>query len=61
MYYHFEYESGGNAYIAKSEEERDQIIARHEMQGEVVRELWPGFYIIEDTPKNPYLASDFKA
>ena len=48
MYYHFEYSSGGNPYIAKTEKERDRIIRKHTKAGDLVNEIKPGFYIIGD-------------
>lgn len=53
MFYHFEYTSGGNPYIAKTETERDRIIKKHERTGEKVAEIRAGFYIIDDKAKNP--------
>lgn len=51
MFYHFDYVSGGNAYIAKTETERDRIIKRHEEKGETVTLIREGFYIIDDYKK----------
>ena len=48
MYYHFEYSSGGNPYIAKTDKERDRIINKHIKAGDLVNEIKPGFYIIGD-------------
>ena len=48
MIYHFEYTSGGNPYIAKTENERDRIIKKHETAGDKVTEIRTGFYIIDD-------------
>ena len=52
MYYHFEYSSGANPYIAKTETERDRVINRHKKAGELVKEIKPGFYVIEDSRKD---------
>ena len=52
MYYHFEYTSGSNPYIAKTGKERDRIIANHTAAGDVVNEVKPGFYIIDDLRKD---------
>lgn len=51
MFYHFEYTSGGNPYIAKTEKERDRIINKHQKAGETVKEIKPGFYVISDNRK----------
>lgn len=51
MYYHFEYTSGSNPYVAKTDKERDRIIRKHEAAGETVTEIKPGFYIINDQRK----------
>ena len=48
MWYHFQFTSGGNPYIAKTEEERDRVINKHKELGETVKELKPGFYIVDD-------------
>lgn len=48
MFYHFEYTSGGNPYIAKTETERNRIIKKHEAAGDIVNEIREGFYIIGD-------------
>ena len=48
MFYHFEYTSGGNPYIAKTEKERDRIINKHQKAGDLVNEIKAGFYIIGD-------------
>lgn len=48
MFYHFQYTSGGNPYIAKTETERDRIIRKHTRAGDLVNEIKPGFYIIGD-------------
>lgn len=51
MYYHFEYTSGSNPYIAKTEKERDRIIKKHKTNGETITEIKPGFYVINDHQK----------
>lgn len=51
MYYHFEYSSGANPYIAKTEKERDRVINKHQKAGETVKEIKPGFYVISDNRK----------
>ena len=51
MYYHFEYTSGSNPYISKCEAERDRIIRKHEASGEIITEIKPGFYVINDQRK----------
>lgn len=48
MWYQFQYASGGNPYIAKTEPERDRITRKHEELGESITELKPGFYMIDD-------------
>ena len=53
MFYLFEYISGGNPYIAKTEKERDRIIRKHETAGDKVKEIRTGFYIIDDKHNTP--------
>lgn len=53
MFYHFEYTSGGNPYIAKTEKERDRIIKKHITAGDKVTETKTGFYIIDDKHNTP--------
>lgn len=48
MYYHFEYTSGSNPYIAKTKEERDRIIEKHESAGDKITEIKTNFYLIDD-------------
>lgn len=52
MFYHFEYTSGANPYIAKTEKERDRIIRKYG----AVKEISKGFYLIDDRRQNdiPY-------
>ena len=52
MFYHFEYTSGGNPYIAKTESERDRVVKKHTEAGDVVQEIRAGYYIIDDKSKN---------
>lgn len=39
MFYHFEYASGANPYIALNEKERDRIRRRHTRRGEKVTRI----------------------
>ena len=48
MYYHFIYTSGGNPYIAKTEEEKARIINKHEEAGEKVTQLSEFCFMIDD-------------
>ena len=61
MFYHFEYTSGGNPYIAKTEKERDRIIKKHTEAGDDVQEIRRGFYIISSTTrrKTPFKSHVF--
>lgn len=46
MYYHFTYTSGSNPYIAKTDAEKNRIIAKH--KSDHITELDTGFYLIDD-------------
>ena len=55
MWYHFEFKSGSNPYIAKSEEEGKKVIRRLKRKGySVVQEevhVLHKFYTVDDTAK----------
>ena len=40
MWYHFEYTTGANPYIAKTEAERDRIIRKYKRKKVAVRPVW---------------------
>lgn len=49
MWYHFEYASGANPYIAKSAEEAQKVIRYNNQEGNVVEKLsQDGFYLVHD-------------
>ena len=52
----FDYTSGSNPYIAKTEAERVRVIAKYEMKGVKVEELHGDFalrhYVIHDRKEN---------
>lgn len=46
---HFEYKSGANPYIAKTEKEKQRILKKYK---DKVKEVKPNFYKIDDMPEN---------
>jgi hypothetical protein len=50
-YYHFEYKSGANPYIAKTEKERDRILRKYKNK---VTKKNDKFFVIDDTEKDSF-------
>lgn len=48
MWYHFQFDSKANPYIAKTKEEADRKIRAWKRKGYYVRKIREGFYYVED-------------
>ena len=48
MWYHFQFGSKANPYIAKTEDESKKFIRKMKRKGYYVRKIREGFYYVED-------------
>lgn len=48
MWYHFEYTSGGNPYIAKTEEKKKEIINKYKFSGCAVEKTGERTFVVHD-------------
>ena len=48
MWYHFQFDSKANPYVAKTEAEAKRKIRAWKRKGYYVRKLMEGFYYVED-------------
>lgn len=52
MWYHFQFESGANPYIAKTENEARKVIRKFQRKGCKVHQIIERFYIVSDGHPN---------
>ena len=52
MWYHFQFESGANPYIAKTENEARKVIRRWQRKGWKVHQIVGRYYVVDDGQPN---------